>query len=395
MRKISIIILSLFVALNTAAISFQASQVEYTYYSNKKVRTKIETDGKGNYTDYIAYYSNGKKKSNYDYDKNGVVSKKVLYYANGSKKQVKLYYTNEKEKQISYYSKANKLTKVEKFNIKGKRTDTKQYSKGKVTVDYDYCTNGKVKAKKTYNSSGKKSTKSYPCKPVNLKIAQFNVLKPDDYTYGSWDARKAKIIKAIKVANPDIISLNEIYSNGQKQTISNNTKYTVIQPKGSQPYGWSSAIAYDKSKVKLIKSGSYFFKNQETYTTGSLAGKKASRTAVWGVFSKGGVKFVFISGQTQNDWNTNVRYKQITEMINLGQQLGKKYGTKNIIMAGDFNAHNYKNKTCTVPLPTYVGSSKKLSYDYICSTTGTTDNGTVVNSNGSDHALVYTSTRLQ
>lgn len=283
-------------------------------------------------------------------------------------------------------------------NSKGIKLDYKRYTnKGKKIVDYDYCSgNNQVYKITTYTTAGKvKTVKRYKCKQSNLKVAQFNVLKPDDMTYGKGTSRLKRISGTISKAKADVVSLNEVYEGYQKTGIKNNTSYKIIQPKGKEPYGWTSAIAYNSKKVKLINSGAYFFKNQETYTSGSLKGKQASRTAVWAIFEKEGVRFIFISGQTQNDWFTNVRYKQIKEMQALGTRLSNKYGIKNVVYAGDFNADGYKNKNCTSPLPTYVGSKRKLSYDYICSSNGTNTRGTIIDSKASDHTLVYTSTTIK
>lgn len=349
-----------------------ASKTTYTYYSNKKVKTKKIVNSSGKNTDYKRYNQKGQVIVDYNYRKNGSVY------------------------EVRTYHSTKKLKTLERRN-NGKKTDYKKYNKnGKMTTDYDYCPNGNVKKLRNFNTSGKVvSTKNYHCiQKTNLTISQFNVLKPTDTTYGSWNSRKNKIGSTLNLAGSDIVSLNEVYDNNQITDIQNMTSYKVIKPTGSQPHGWSSAIAYNPKKVKLITSGAYFFKNQETYTTGSLAGKKASRTAVWGVFEKNGIKFLFISGHTQNDWYTNVRFKQIDEMNALGKSLASKYNIKNIIIAGDFNAHNYKNSNCTKSNPTYVGGSKKLGYDYICSNRGTNNSGSVLNSGASDHALVYTNTTI-
>lgn len=417
-----ILILAFILNVSIFSMEFNAAttdKITYTYYSNKAVKTKTVYNKEGKKIDYKRYDTKKRMIVDYNYRKNGSVYEIRTYYTNG---KVKTFERRNGSKKIDYkrynqagkrivdynYRDDGKVYEVRTYYTNGKlktferrngskKTDYKKYnSKGILTTNYDYCTNGKVKKVKTYYTNGKvKTSKSYYCyDKTKLTVAQFNILKPDDNSYGSWNSRKAKIGKALNTANSDIVGLNEVYENYQITDIQNMTSYKVIKPVGSQPHGWTSAIAYNPKKVKLIKSGAYTFKNQETYTTGSLAGKKASRTAVWGLFEKNGIKFVFISGHTQNDWFTNVRYKQITELNTLGNNIASQNNVKNIIITGDFNAHGYSNPNCTKSQPTYIANGAKLGYDYICSNRKTNTSGTTINSGASDHTLVHTNTTI-
>lgn len=369
-------ILIILMLLCTINLSFSASEqsnsVAYTYYSNGEIKTRKETNQAGLLVDYKVYNQSGDKMQDYSYQADGTIYEKIAYYPNGNYKS---YLTKDHEQIIDY-----------------KRYD----ENGHLTKDYDYCVDGQLKRINQLDDDGQmKAEHQNSCQEVEkLTTAQFNVLKADDETYGTWDERKNQIVSAINSANSDIISLNEIDDESQARDIQQLTDYSLIQPTDGSDYGWTSAIAYNPDNIKLIESGGYKFKNQEVYTSGSLAGSRASRTAIWGLFEKHGIKFIFISGQTQNDWYTDIRFLQLQELVDLGHSLSEQYNVSNVVIAGDFNQKIPFSNKCTYSLPTYIGTEHDLSYDYVCSSTGMNTRGNIINSNASDHALVYSSTTI-
>lgn len=101
----------------------------------------------------------------------------------------------------------------------------------------------------------------------------------------------------MKASRACVIGLNEMYESYQVKDLASLSGYKIVKPVGSEPYGWTSAIAYNPNVTKLILKGSYFFKNQRTYTRtdynngdipSRLIGKQASRTAVWSLMETAG-----------------------------------------------------------------------------------------------------------
>ncbi len=113
------------------------------------------------------------------------------------------------------------------------------------------------------------TTSSASTSSTEVHFATYNILgerfdSSDDYScFFNWDSRRARVIKEVKDANPDIIGLQEVVgtytTNDEKEKTLNQQQEVKsdMSKAGFDNYGGARSIYWDRKKFKLATDKSF------------------------------------------------------------------------------------------------------------------------------------------
>lgn len=181
-----------------------------------------------------------------------------------------------------------------------------------------------------------------------LRVMSFNLLADyKGFGGGEVSPRAALFKKLVTLTRPDVLCLQEESFSWFCALEKNFKEYRQTRPLSSFLGLKMTAVMYNKSTVKLLKSGELEYKNGDDFRT---------RRASYAIFSQKSTskKFAVISThlsflrKTYESLDIITARLQCAELLGLITELKEKYGCA-VIVAGDFNSKESSKKSQAEP----------------------------------------------
>lgn len=173
----------------------------------------------------------------------------------------------------------------------------------------------------------------------SLKVLSFNIRYGNaDDGENSWKFRKDQLFDLIKYEKADIIGLQEALEFQIKEITEQIKDYNFIGVgrDDGKSSGEFSAILYNKSKLKLLESNTFWFSETPDSIASKSWGNDITRICSWGKFAaKTNMDTFFVFNVHLDHISENSRIKSAELLIKI---VNEKAVGKPIIITGDFNA---------------------------------------------------------
>ncbi|MES2560514.1 MAG: endonuclease/exonuclease/phosphatase family protein [Bacteroidota bacterium] len=172
----------------------------------------------------------------------------------------------------------------------------------------------------------------------SLKVMTYNI-RYHNHSDGvnGWNHRKEKVVELILKSNPDVLGVQEALHSQMKDLckLLKDYAYVGVGREDGKEKGEYVAIFYKKSRLKVVKSGSFWL-SETPETPGSMGWDAAcTRMATWAEFEELNTKKQFLVASAHLDHvGTQAR---LQSMFKLKTWFSAYPSKKPSILCGDFN----------------------------------------------------------